>query len=89
MYECHITILGDPTKIEDVLKDTNWHFSKIDGDPYLGSGVKCYATNNYSKDEYALSDCLLEMNTIVAYLKGQKLEVIRMKVEDILYDKRF
>jgi hypothetical protein len=86
MYECHITMIGNPEIIEGMVKDTGWHFSKIDGDPLLGSGVKCYATTNIDKDHITLESCITLMNSVAIHLSKQGISVIRQKIEDIVYD---
>jgi hypothetical protein len=88
LYECHITMLGDADQIEQVVNGTDWHFSKIDGDPVLGVGVKCYATKNYKKSEMSLDNCVSTMETVAESIKEQHIEVVRMKVEEIVYDRR-
>jgi hypothetical protein len=86
-YECHVTLLGDPETIRPHVERLKWKFSCIDGDPVLGEGVKCYATRQFSKrlDIEAVQTKLFR----TAYdLKAARLEVIRRKVELVIYDDR-
>jgi len=47
-YESHITFTPDAPEEEALVKllgkQLSWPFSKIDGDPHLGEGVKRYLT---------------------------------------------
>lgn len=86
-YECHITMRGDPEFIRPLVESsvTGWKFSAIDGDPVLGNGVLCYATSHFP---VRLSqDVVVEkMNFVAHCLSQQGAEVIRQKVELVVYD---
>lgn len=86
-YECHITLLGDPVVLEPLVRDLKWKFSCINGDPVMGDGVKCYATmlfNNRMGDDLVLQTLL----DAADYLEKVGCEVIRRKVERVIYDDR-
>ncbi len=86
-FECHITMLGDPKEIEPLVKNTGWKFSAINGDPVLGDGVKCYATMLFSSlktEKFCLDMLLITANL----LQGAGVEVLRRKVERVIYDDR-
>lgn len=86
-YECHITMKGDPEKIEAAVKDSDWIFSKIDGDPVLGEGVKCYATKMFSEARHSADEVIAITNALALRLRTQfRLNVLRAKVELVIYD---
>lgn len=94
-YECHITMesngLLSPAGIKDVVETSGWSFSQIDGDPQLGKGVKCYATNHFNFSEAGVeavqqSIVLNELDTYVDLYKSRGAKVIRKKIEKIVYD---
>ena len=86
MYECHITMVGEAAHLESVVKFFEWHFSKIDGDPVLGKGIKCYATKNYTVVDYTLIEVIQEMERIARGISNQGINIVRTKVEQIVYD---
>jgi len=87
-YECHITMLGDPKLIQWAVENMKWKFSKIDGDPVEGAGVKCYATKHYNAKHmpHDVTAMLLHGATVLAIYPG--IEVTRRKVELVIYDDR-
>ncbi len=86
-YECHITLVGDRRKLEPLVKQTGWKFSAIDGDPTLGDGVKCYATMHYNakREEFEVLGLL---HKTADRLRDQGAEVIRRKIDRVIYDDR-
>lgn len=86
-YECHVTMIGDPDVIEQDVNDLGWKFSKIDGDPILGEGIKCYATKHYpvKMDQKVV---VQNVNSVAMALKNLKHKVIRDKVELVIYDSK-
>lgn len=80
-YEAHITFTGTTTEVVH----EPWKFSKIDGDPVLGKGVKCYLTRHYPPHEDVL-DILKDMRNAAADLQQAGLTVHRMKLEKIVFD---
>lgn len=92
-YECHITCIGNPDKLQSVIESLGWKFSKIDGDPTLGNGVKCYATKHYnkrlSKAEVAWAlEATAETIRIAGASLGCKFRVLREKIELVIHDVR-
>ncbi len=87
-YECHVTMLGDPEKIKPIVESlTNWKFSAINGDPVLGDGVKCYATYFY-KARFDQASVVSALHSIAQILNEAGCNVIRRKVELVMYDDR-
>jgi len=87
-YECHITMLGDSENIKRLTESVEWHYSKIDGDPILGKGIKHYATINFKKENITLQNCIENMNEVKKYMIRSGISVIRTKIEEIVYDER-
>lgn len=84
-FECHITMLGDPSFIRPKVEALKWKFSVIDGDPVLGSGVKCYATR-LSKESLGADRVLEQLLHTAATLAWEGCEILRRKVEMVIYD---
>ena len=86
-YECHITMDGAPSILEQYVNAIGWKFSAIDGDPDLGSGVKCYATMHFNarKDFEEIKGKLVRD---AAALSAVGVKVLRRKIEMVLYDNR-
>lgn len=86
-YECQITMVGDPAIIEPAVQEIGWIFSKIDGDPVLGPGVKCYATKMFNaKNEY--NKILRNLHGAAASLALKEIPHTRLKIERVVYDVR-
>lgn len=86
-YECHITLLGQPELIKPHVEDIKWKFSCINGDPVLGEGVKCYATTFYNV-KLTESRVLENLNNAAEQLAANGIEVIRRKIEKVIYDSK-
>lgn len=84
MYELHITMMGNPDNIKEKVEELGWHFSKIDGDPDLGQGIKCYATKPLINLDTI--DVINYINSVGKRLEELGCNVIRKKIEDIIYD---
>jgi hypothetical protein len=85
-YECHVTMEGDRKTIQGMVEDVSmprgWKFSAIDGDP-VG---KCYATKHTNEGEYnAITAC----RTGAEILRSMGANVVREKVEFVVYDMKF
>lgn len=89
-YEAHITMLAERPEhdyIKNKVEGLGWKFSKIDGDPSLGSGVKCYATKHF-KSSLPKEQVLNELINTARNLNGLYADVIREKIELVIYDTR-
>lgn len=88
-YEAHITL--GPTAayghIKNAVEKINWKFSKIDGDPVMGAGVKCYATRHFNA-KWPAADVVSWLHEAADKLDKMNIEVMRRKVELVIYDDR-
>lgn len=85
-YESHITMEGDPKILEYWVRQAGWKFSAIDGDPNLGSGVKCYATKQTRGDmnrDFVRQNLELTANVLSTHAK-----VLRRKIGVVIFDYR-
>lgn len=76
---------GDPSFIEEKVKSSGWIFSKIDGDPVLGRGIKCYATYICSA-EYPQKMIVDWITATHSHFVMLGCNVIRSKVELVVFD---
>lgn len=82
-YECHITVeRQDGPVAAGVATALHWKYSQIDGDPVLGKKVYAYLTTHDS-DLLRMRD---RMTTAVSALRDQGVDVVREKIELIVYD---
>lgn len=86
-YEAHITLNGDPEFSKESVESINWKFSKIDGDPVMGDGVKCYATRHFNA-KWPTEDVVAWLFAAATKLNRLGIEVTRRKVELVIYDDR-
>jgi len=86
-FEAHITCLGHEEKVKEVGEATGWSFSKIDGDPILGQGVKCYLTH-HARDYITLHERMLAVKRELQD-KDVNVPVLRTKIELIMHDERY
>lgn len=84
-FECHITIMGLPRLVQKAVEEVGWSFSHIDGDPVLGASSFCYATNHYDE----LMEAKVALDSATVQLIGRNLKVLRIKIEHVVFDKRF
>lgn len=84
-YEAHITFTCNTDGYIPQYK--SWTFSKIDGDPVLGEGVKCYLTKHF-KSSKSLKSIIEEMDLIKVNMDLFMINVkwLRSKVELVVYD---
>ena len=85
-FESHITCLGHEEKVKEVGKAMGWSFSKIDGDPVLGQGVKCYLTR-HARDYVKLHGDMMQVKRELQD-KDVNVPVLRTKIELIMHDER-
>lgn len=90
-YEAHVTMQADiiyHPAIREFVEGCGWKFSAINGDINLGDGIKCYATRQYNtrQGEFVTVNILQEMADNCAKLRG--VEVVRRKVEIVIFDDR-
>ena len=85
-FECHITIKGERDTVSPIVNDLGegWSFSCIDGDPELGLQEFCYATNHFEDETTSYRN----MAITARYLYKQGLDVVRVKVERVIFDTR-
>jgi len=84
-YECHITFLYPPNALP--LDVRGWKFSQIDGDPNMGDGVKAYLTRQYRATN--AKDAVIDaLEDVAAEVTEMGYEVLRTKVELVVYDNR-
>lgn len=86
-FECHITMRGERNEVEEAVRRVGfgWTFSCIDSDPVLGDEVFCYATNHYPTESIAIT----ETSCAKRDLLGLGMNVVRAKVELIVFDERY
>lgn len=87
-YECHVTLLGNSSELRTPVERAGWIFSCIENDICLGSGIKCYATMHYSVSKYTVEDVIRLVEDVANSLREQSCNVIRTKVELVVYDSR-
>lgn len=90
-YEVHLTFVSnDVERLKYAIETVGWKFSKIDGDPVLGEGVKCYATKHYAGNKpqsfvaSELDKVVREITAILTVLPNTN--IVRKKIESVLYD---
>ena len=91
MYECHVTVLkpsieADRARMQAIASRLHWKTSEIDGDPVLGKKVFFYFTThgqNYEELTSRMEDLRRTLES-----PGIDIAVVRMKIEDIVFDWR-
>lgn len=84
-YECHVTFMAAPDSRPDMV--TGWIFSKIDGDPVLGKGVKSYLTRQFPTST-SLDAVISRTEEAAMVLRNTGYDVLRTKVELVVYDSK-
>lgn len=87
-YECHITV-EDPNYdwCRILIENMKWKYSRIDGDPIMGPGVKQYATRHYNSKldkEKVLDELFSAANELI----DNGIKVTRRKIELVIWDDR-
>lgn len=86
IYECHITCdVKDAAIATEVARIDNWKTSEIARDPTLGNKNFFYLTCH----ERDVEKIFLRMRAVVRALRHLKVEVLREKIELIIYDTKF
>lgn len=89
-YESHITYIPKNVQAEDriaaIAEEKGWKLSRIDGDPVLGGGVKCYLTK-HSEDFELLRIEMRSMSVEVQFLGHRDVQVLREKIEHVIIDR--
>lgn len=86
-YEAHVTMTGDKNALKRATEDCGWRFSAIDGDANLGDGVKLYATTQMNS-KIGDAAAIKKMSVMAETLRASGANVIREKVEVVIYDTR-
>lgn len=84
-YECHITVAREDGPVTaGVAADPKnpWKYSQIDGDPVLDQKVFAYLTKHDTNYVRLYSN----MKATVGALSQQGVDVVREKIELIMYD---
>jgi len=82
-FEAHITCpRNEGTKVSWYGEIFGWKFSAIDGDPVMGKQAYCYLTG-FDTDGQRL---LTRMQGVCEALRQARVEILREKVEEIIYD---
>lgn len=82
-YECHITChQADAAVATSVAEALHWKTSEIARDPVLGQATYFYLTSHGKTFEHLFG----RMREAVAALKAKGLEVVREKIEHIVFD---
>tara|TARA_R110000822_G_scaffold8487_10_gene33329 strand:- start:50 stop:355 length:306 start_codon:yes stop_codon:yes gene_type:complete len=88
-YECHVTFMANSFDNPTSMGPTGmgWKFSQIDGDPVLGAGVKSYFTRQF-RESLQLDSVKAEVDQVAEVLIAEGYEVLRRKVELVVYDSK-
>jgi hypothetical protein len=81
-FEAHITCPREASSVVESVAGEQWKFSAIDGDPVMGKKAYCYLTG-FANDS---GDLLLRMQQKAGEIEDKGIEVLRLKVEEIIYD---
>lgn len=83
-FECHITLEmpEEPDRLVLFMDGWGWKCSWIDGDPLLGEKRFFYLTRYNEKFE----DLRAEMELTAKVISGAGYNVVRKKIEQIIYD---
>lgn len=82
-FECHITCKAkDAQLVAQLGEEVGWKFSQIDGDPVLGKELFCYLTMHKTK----FQSIYVNLQAAQTLLSSNGIEVVRSKIELILYD---
>lgn len=84
-FESHITFpISSAKTVEKIGIFSGWKYSQIEGDALLGAKPYCYLTA-YEPTEEELYN---RMMTVKAFAETSGIEVLRTKIERIIYDSK-
>jgi hypothetical protein len=91
-YECHITlerpaIAEDEPELKKDIESQFWSFSTILGDPIMGNKPFCFATKHIRAD--SVDKVITEMGVVARALILKGWNVVRQKIEIVVYDTRY
>lgn len=87
-YELHVTFVSEPDGTEPPSSiPRGWKFSRIDGDPVLGDGIKSYLTRQLAH-KLGLAHAKDLLDQAADKLKVLGYQILRKKVELVVYDAR-
>ncbi len=82
----HIETSGMDVKyVQEQVEKLGWTYSRIDGDPVEGPGVKHYATRHL-KSNFDRQEVLFLLNTAADKLREAGVNVTRKKIELVIHD---
>lgn len=82
-FESHLTMhVNDGRIVEEIGHGLGWKYSQIEGDALMGPKPYCYLTG-YDPDGKAL---LARANDLKRQIEANGVEVLRVKIEEIVYD---
>ena len=85
MFETHITCMTkDAEKATEIANTFKWKTSQIARDPVLGEDTYFYLTKHHGDLQAAMED----MENVHYHLHEKRVEVIRKKIEAIIYDNK-
>lgn len=88
-YECHITLTANPPGgvgyAKHVIEHSGWKFSKIDGDPIMGEGIRVYATRHFNARR-TVERVEADLVKTADILSRAGLKVTRRKIEMVVLD---
>lgn len=74
--------------VKTIVKSIKWKFSAINGGPFLGKGLKTYATRqfNIKLPEDQVLQKLIDASNYIENVGG--IKVLRKKIEKVIFDTR-
>lgn len=89
-FECHVSVLkpASPAGMDDLHKIARrllWKTSVIDGDPDMGDTIFFYFTRHRA----LVAPLMEEMEELSDALRAAGYPVVRQKIEQIIYDRRY
>lgn len=89
-YELHLTIVEDDKvrqkDLQDFIGQTKWSYSRIDGDPVEGPGIKNYMTIQLNSSRHTLPEVHMFLQLARQNLERRGFNVTRDKIEVVIHD---